>query len=114
MIYTDFNGVDTVLIDEYAINNSVKNILLTRKGSMPGKPRFGSQLYKILFGHLDHITVNVIQNYIREAINEFEPRIDIKTIEVKEVPEYNRIVVDIIYTYKNLGRTNTSSVSINL
>lgn len=113
-IYYDYDSPTSVVQDADAISNSIKNIILTRKGSVPGKPTFGSNLYKVVFDHIDHIIVSLIKSYIIEAILEFEPRVRVKQVQVKEIPEYNRVIVNVTYEYNINGYTDTSSVSIQL
>ena len=37
-MYKDYNSVELYNTDIKAINNSIRNILLTRRGSVPGNP----------------------------------------------------------------------------
>lgn len=114
MAYYDYNLIDTVVKNEDAIKQSITNILLTRRGSLPGKPRFGSDLYKILFNPMDHITKHAASTYIMDALSEFEPRIKIIDISIKDIPEYNRIILTLTYQYKLDGDVIESSVNIKL
>lgn len=112
MIYKDYDTIDQNDIDVNAINNALYNIINTRKGSLPGKPYFGSDLDKIVFSQIDHITESLINTYIVSAINEFEPRIRIISTTVKEIPEYNRVVITINYEYKDRGLIKQSSTDL--
>ena len=99
-----------------AINNSIKNILLTRRGSVPGIPRFGSDLYTLIFSQLDSLTESVAKSMILSALSEFEDRIIVKNIDLKSIAEYNRLSITINYVYKDeFNNTEEASaiVSIN-
>ena len=99
-----------------AINSSIKNILLTRRGSVPGIPRFGSDLYTLIFSQLDSLTESVAKSMILSALSEFEDRIIVKNIDLKSVAEYNRLSITINYVYKDeFNNTEEASaiVSIN-
>ena len=117
-MYKDFNAVNSAATEIDAIKNSIKNIILTARGSLPGKPRFGSDIFKIIFAPLDPLTTTLAENYIREALREFEDRIFIKNVSIKAVPEYNKIVIDIYFSYKdavfNEPSTASTSIAINL
>jgi len=113
-VYTDLTTVEKTNKDELAINNSIKNILLTRIGSVPGKPEFGSELMNIVFSTLDHITVSLLKNEIERALHKFEPRINIVKITVTEQPEYNRIIANIKYKYFNLNTYMEASTNIKI
>ena len=81
---------------------------------MPGKPKFGSDLHKIIFNQLDHITTDLLGVYIKSSIIEFEPRVKISNIDIKMIDEYNRLVANISYTYDMKGTKIDGTVSINL
>lgn len=112
--YTDINKLNKDVYDIDAINQSIRNILLTRRGSVPGKPRFGSDLYKLIFTQLDHITEDIAKKYILQALSEFENRIQISKIEIGEIPEYHRLTATIYYRYKVDRFNEEYSTSINL
>ena len=115
-MYKDLISIENNNTDVSAINNSIKNILLTRRGSVPGIPRFGSDLHTLIFSQLDTLTETVAKSMIMSALNEFEDRINVKSIELKQVPEYNRLVIEIIYVYRdqfNTAETATALISIN-
>lgn len=113
-IYYDYTSPDETVSDEKAIDNAIKNILLTRRGSMPGKPRFGSDLYKVVFEQIDHITVDLIKTFIIDAISEFEPRVNITNIKITDVPEFNRVTASITYGYNIEGNNITNTTTISL
>ena len=115
-MYKDLISIENNNTAVSAINNSIKNILLTRRGSVPGIPRFGSDLHTLIFSQLDTLTETVAKSMIMSALNEFEDRINVKSIELKQVPEYNRLVIEIIYVYRdqfNTAETATALISIN-
>ena len=101
-MYKDLTSIEKNNTDIQAINNSIKNILLTRRGSVPGIPRFGSELYTLIFSQLDSLTETVAKSMVLSALTEFEDRINVKSINLKQVPEYNRLIIEIIYTYRDI------------
>jgi phage baseplate assembly protein W len=113
-VYKDTNevGRDAKGID--AIKNSIRNILLTRRGSVPGKPRFGSDLHRILFQPLDHLTESIASNYIRESLSEYEPRISVKKLTYKNVEEFNKLVINLEFTYRDndFDTNNVEEISV--
>lgn len=114
-MYKDLTTIEKNVTDIKAINNSIKNIILTRKGSVPGKPKFGSEIHKLLFSQLDHFTETIAKKMISEALNEFEDRIDIINIDIKQVPEYNRLQCTINYRYKdNFNNEQEANATLSL
>lgn len=116
-MYKDLSKVGKNVSDLEALSNSIKNILLTRKGSVPGKPRFGSSLYNIVFSHMDHLTESIARNYVEEALSEFEPRVIVREVNFRRVDEFNRLNVEIVFTYRDAvfnEKTSKTSVPISL
>lgn len=112
-MYKDIETIDKDVTDILAIRNSIRNILTTRIGSVPGKPSFGSNLYNILFSHMDHLTEAVARNYVEEALREYEGRILVEDIEFTRSEEFNRIIIDISFAFEDPDVGNrTENVSI--
>lgn len=110
-MYQDYEELDEIDTDLEAIKNSIRNIVTTARGSLPGKPNFGCDIYKILFSPLDSLTETMAENYIREALSEFEDRIIIEDIEITRIEEYNRLKVDIIFEYESVLTSNEETIS---
>lgn len=115
-MYKDLTNINQDATEVNAIKQSIKNILLTRRGTVPGKPNFGSDLYRIIFRQLDHATATIAKNFVIEALTEFEDRIIVKNVDFKIVEEYNKLVIDITFSYKNIDSKteDTTSVTFNL
>lgn len=113
-LYTDYTDVSTTETDAKAINHAIQNILFTPKGSLPGKPTFGSDLFKVIFSPIDSITTNLMQRYIKEALRDWETRITVYNVEIEEVHEYNRLVATIYYEYRDKGLDVNEQISLNL
>jgi phage baseplate assembly protein W len=66
-----------------AIKRSVRNLLLTNFYDRPFQSYIGSNALKLLFDNASPITVNFLENAIRETLQNFEPRISVQSLEVK-------------------------------
>lgn len=113
-VYRDFKDVNVIVYDKDAMNNAIKNILMTRKGSLPGKPEFGSDLYKVPFSQLDYITENLMKTTIKDALDLWEPRVVIESINITRNDEYNKIIADIQYRYRYNGQNIYNNLGIPL
>lgn len=113
-LYKDYRTPNTFDYDAQAINNAIRNILLTPLGSLPGKPSFGSRLYQIPFSQLDHITIDLLKKIIEEAIRKWETRIQIISIEIESAEAYNKIIATINYTYTDQELNRASQLSLSL
>ena len=63
--------------DKAAVAQSIKGLLLTRRGERPFQPNLGSGLQDLLFEPLDYGSGALIKKEIQETINAFEPRVQI-------------------------------------
>jgi len=108
--YSDFNldftahpvtGDITKKLNENAIAQSIRNLLLTSHYERPFKPQLGSNVKKFLFEPIDNITTSLIQDSIFETLRNYEPRITIQ--EVVATPNYDeqRYDVNITFFVKN-------------
>jgi uncharacterized protein len=71
-----------VLNSTQAIKNSVKNIIITRKGERLFQPFLGTNISALLFGIADKTLADSMIAEIKNVINLFEPRISITNITV--------------------------------
>lgn len=83
--------------DSAAINNSIRNILLTQKYTVPGNPEFGADLDQVLFEQMDGVTFALIENIVRTEIERWEPRILIENIDIFYNKDYQQVVIKLRY-----------------
>jgi phage baseplate assembly protein W len=76
--------------DEFAIINSVKNLILTNYYERLFQPTIGSGLRGLLFEPIDALVASSIEREIVEAINNFEPRARVSSVAAVPSPDENR------------------------
>lgn len=113
-IYIDLQAPATEDWDVEAINNSIKNILFTAIGSVPGRPEFGSNLNELVFLPMDASTISMVKRVITESLRKWETRIVIDSVVITKNPEYNRILADITYHFKDSAFNVISSTQLDL
>ena len=74
---------------EYAVINSIKNLILTNHFERPFQPEIGSNIRRFLFEPVDSIVAAQIEREIEETINNFEPRASISSITAISAPDEN-------------------------
>jgi phage baseplate assembly protein W len=74
---------------EYAVINSVKNLILTNHFEKPFQPEVGSNIRRLLFENVDSIMAAQIEREIEETITNFEPRVQISSVIAVHAPEEN-------------------------
>jgi len=81
--------------DIEAVKNSIRNILLTRRGERPFNPNFGCNLKAYLFEPADPITKAQMEYEIRYSIGEQEPRVKILNLDIQDDPDRNAYYITI-------------------
>lgn len=94
-----------VLSNETAISRSIRNLVLTALGERPFQPDLGSRISRSLFELLDFGTASIIKKDISLTIKNFEPRVEINTIEV--TPNYDSNGYDVLISYFIVGQPRT-------
>lgn len=77
-------------LNEYAVINSVKNLISTNFFERPFRPQIGSGLRNLLFENVDPIISAQIERAIQETITNYEPRVEISEIFATAYPDENR------------------------
>lgn len=97
-----------------AINNSIRNILTTPKGSLPGNPEFGTNLEDALFEIIDEITLSFIEDIIITELTKQEPRIIVKAIKFNVNTDEGQILTTILYEIINTNEIESTLVKISV
>lgn len=88
-------------VDEKAVINSFKNLILLNHFEKPFHPEIGSNVRKMLFENMDSVSIQTLQNEIKQTITNFEPRITIESIRVLPEHEENRLNVEMTFYIVN-------------
>ena len=81
-----------------AIDASIRVILATAKGARVMRPEFGSSIHDVVFAPNNPTTHGLIACYVQEALNRWEPRIDVTGVNAQaDIVEPGRVIVNIQY-----------------
>jgi phage baseplate assembly protein W len=88
-------------INDVAIRESLKNIMLTDLGERPFQPTLGGDIRKQMFEVLDDRVVLHLKRAIEFAIHNHEPRVVLRDLSI--VPDYdnNQVTITVFYTTIN-------------
>lgn len=100
-------------VNESAIKESIKNIVLTNKGERPFNPDFGCNIRAILFENVTIQTIEVTRSIIRKAIEKYEPRCKVMGIDIIGDGDTNAIKIDIVFRVINNDAPTRFSVILN-
>ena len=95
--------------NDNSIKQSVKNLVLTTPGEKPFQPLVGSRVSQMLFEPLDAFTADTIKDEIINTINQYEPRVQLTSVDVTPIYEGNKLNVTIEYRIGGLPIVETIS-----
>ena len=87
--------------NETAIARSIRNIVFTLPGEKFFDPDFGSDISGSLFENVDDITGGIIEDQIRQSINNYEPRVNLLSLQTN--PNFDNNAFDVTITYEVVG-----------
>ena len=106
------SGDISVRNDAQAIIGSIKNIINTMTGEKKFQPNFGGNIRRLLFEPIDSITTLKIEDGLKRAILEFEPRAILRTVEVIPSPDELSYNATIIFRIRNQPRPVTTVIKL--
>ena len=89
------------LRNENAIARSIRNLIFTLPGEKPFQPNVGCNVTKLLFENLDRLTASSIESEIRNTVNNFEPRVRLRSIIVN--PNFDDNIFEVTLKYDIVG-----------
>jgi phage baseplate assembly protein W len=95
-----------------AIKQSVLNILKTNHGERPFNYYFGANLRSFLFENISSITAANISSAIKNALRNWEPRVEVLNINIKTIPDDNDVYITL--TVKIVSTNEITDISTTL
>lgn len=98
-INMDRNPVTNILqkvVNEQAVKNSIRQLILTNIGERPCQPYLGSKIQSLLFDIVDQVTTDLLITTITETIQNHEPRCTLEKVDVipNEDQEEYRVTIE--------------------
>lgn len=89
----------SVVTNVRAVNQSLINIIKTKKGTKPFEPEFGCDITNSLFENMNDLSAYQVESSIREAIENYEPRVVLSSdsIDVLAIYDENEYIINISY-----------------
>lgn len=91
-------GDVAIKTDANAINQSLKNLVLTMFYERPFQSNLGSLVNQLLFEPLTPILPTTIQRAIEQVIRNFEPRVRLTEVNIDVDYDSNGVEISIYYT----------------
>ena len=87
--------------NETAIARSVRNLVLTYPGERFFNSNLGSRVSRALFDNIDRVSASIIQDEIRNTIENYEPRVNLTGVDVN--PDYDNNTFNVTIRYTIVG-----------
>lgn len=102
---TDRRGGIELSTAETDIREAIRIIIGTAKGERTMRPEFGCGIHDYVFATVDTTTLNLIGGTVRDALVEWEPRIEVLDVDVStEELGAGRLLIGVDYRVRS---TNT-------
>ena len=83
------------------LTSSIRMVLATAPGERVMRPRFGCAIWDLLFEPINANTIGLMEVAVREALGQWEPRIDLVDVHVTpDVATEGRVQIEIDYEVK--------------
>jgi uncharacterized protein len=101
---TDATGGVALVTREREIEQAIRLILGTACGERPMRPEFGCRIHDHVFGPASSATAGQIAYDVRQALERWEPRIEVNEVEVSfDAIESGTLYVDVGYEIRGLN-----------
>lgn len=97
-------------LDEEAVKESIKNLILTDKGERLFQPDLGGNIRAMLFENNTPATIKIIQDQIETIIKQYEPRAELIDVQVNSAIDDYSVTIKIIFYITNKQAPITVSV----
>jgi len=94
----------TILKDEDAVKDSIKNLLLTDPGERPMQPFLGAGIRALLFENITPGTLKLIEQKVKTTINNYEPRAELIDVLASSTIDDNAVSIRVTFYIKNANQ----------
>ena len=105
-VETDENGAVRFATGEEDIEQSIRIILGTARGERVMRPEFGCGIHERVFASVDTATRTLVEDDVRTALREWEPRIEVLSVTARDGDEPGKLLVEVDYRVRS---TNTEA-----
>lgn len=98
---------------EYAILQSLKNLIQTNHYERPFNAKLGSNIRSLLFELVDPISASILHKELTLLITNYEPRVKIDELQVNPDVDNNRYNISVRFYMNNSAKPTTISLFLN-
>jgi len=114
LLINNTGGID-MLDGDQSVRQAVLLLLTTRPGERVMRPNYGCDLSRLLFSPNDATTHGLAIHYIRQALLQWEPRIEIVRLDANANPnEPSMLDIELEYRVRRTQFVDSMKLSFNL
>lgn len=98
--------------DAAAVKQAIKNLLLTNRTEKPFQPYYGGNLNQFLFGLSEEFDELEIREDVVNAINNYEPRVEVKQVNVSLTPDQYSMNISVVFKVVTTLQIETVDVTL--
>ena len=98
------------LKDDAAIKNAVKNLLISNFYERPFQSDLGANLRGLLFEPAGLLTNIQMRDNIRFCVEKYEPRVSVDSIDITDVVDENRYIIEVFFTIKEFSTQDSVEI----
>lgn len=101
--------------DRESVSQAILLLLSTRPGERVMRPTYGCQLYRLVFSPNDGTTAGLAMHYVRQALDLWEPRIEVLHLDAEQAAEYpEQLLIRLAYQVRATQQQETLNFFFNL
>jgi uncharacterized protein len=108
-------GGRIAMVDEEAsVRQAILLLLATRPGERVMRPAYGCDLARLVFSPNDDTTAGLAVHYVRRALEVWEPRIDVLSLDARRAAEEGQLEIYLAYRVRASQHRDQLSVRFAL
>jgi phage baseplate assembly protein W len=98
-----------------AVRQAILLLLSTIPGERVMRPRYGSELHRLVFAPNDQTTAGLAIHYVRQALQRWEPRVEVTHLDAGPHPDWpDQLVISLEYRVRATRTTDALNLAVDL
>lgn len=108
-------GSVAMVADLASVSQAILILLSTLPGERVMRPDYGCQLHHLIFSPNDETTAGLAIHYVRQALDRWEPRVEILQLDARQHAEYpEQLVISLTYQMRATQQIEQATFALNL
>lgn len=104
-------GSITMVEEDDAIRQALLLLISTRPGERVMRPAYGCDLERLIFSPNDDTTAGLAMHYVRQAVERWEPRVEILRVDAWRDPE-DASILQLVLHYRVKATLNAAQLAV--